>query len=706
MTEQDSSDSGTPTYFWQYDSSSVNGSAIINPVGHVVYSGTAFSYGGNSPQLLTTTTNTKFDAMGRIWNQQVCTLLTCHGSIPSYSLAYSYDLAGNQTNYSPDPQLVINQGYDSAGRPSSVTSTNTFGYGANIWTANIYGPVGLVKATFGNGIGEVLQYDNRLRLSSTYVCGPPCSQPLYSTSLAFYANGTISFNNDSINGSLYFSYDNLNRLLTVRPKAGPYNGMDLNEIYDSFGNRNQSMYVGGVLQPGASYSFTSANQISGFCYDAAGNLQDYKACPTNGSPHLYSYYGDGKLKSPDSGITTYIYDAEGRRVIESTSNSSSSSFDYIYNTNGTAMAITSYPQHSTAIHWLNFPVYGGGGRQLAIFGADTIHYDHLDWLHTLRAQTDVSGVVFQTFMNFPFGDNMLYGNSNASFTGKEFHFTGKERDAESGLDHFLFRNYSSSMGRWMSPDPAGMAAADLSFPQTLNRYTYVNNNPLSFTDPLGLDCAYLNDAGNGLQSFDQNSSSGECGRSGGYWVDGGLTNISINADAGTVQLTGTTNGTDQTSAFYQDTTAYVTDWHNTWTNPFNHVGISLAGKWPVGQNPKSDAAFQFGLLFNMGSGPGGALQSLTNTSVKGAIKPENRTGTLVKFAAIPVTGMQAQMIQNSINQAMQNPPNYSIMGGLDCSTWVQQVLGNAGINTGPAAPFPADLMNNLGSMYPVYPGHP
>jgi RHS repeat-associated protein len=505
MTEQDSSDTGTPTYFWQYDSSSVNRTSIINPIGHVVYSGTAFNYGGSSPQLLTTTTNTKFDAMGRIWNQQVCTLLACHGNIPPYSLAFTYDLAGNQTSYSPDPQLVINQAYDSASRLSSVTSTNTFGYGANIWTADNYGPVGLHVATFGNGVDEVLQYDNRLRLSSTYVCGSPCSRPfIYSTSLAFYANGTISFNNDSINGSLYFGYDNLNRLLAVRPKAGPYNGMDLNEIYDSFGNRNQSMYVGGVLQPGASYSFTSANQISGFCYDAAGDLQDYGLCPQNGSAHLYSYYGDGKLKSPDSGITTYIYDAEGRRVIESTSSSSSNSFDYLYNTNGTTMAIASYPQQPTAVHWLNFPVYGADGRQRAIFGAGTIHFDHVDWLHTLRVQTDASGAIFQTFTNFPFGDNMLTGNPGAQFTGKEFHFTGKERDAESGLDYFGARYYASTIGRFASADPyeivlrknQGKSANEqkqlldsfIANPQAWNKYAYGLNNPLKNID-IGGNCS-------------------------------------------------------------------------------------------------------------------------------------------------------------------------------------------------------------------------
>ena len=44
-------------------------------------------------------------------------------------------------------------------------------------------------------------------------------------------------------------------------------------------------------------------------------------------------------------------------------------------------------------------------------------------------------------------------------------------------------------GRWVSPDPAGLSAVDLSNPQTMNRYVYVANNPLSNMDPRGL-CTY------------------------------------------------------------------------------------------------------------------------------------------------------------------------------------------------------------------------
>jgi RHS repeat-associated protein len=64
------------------------------------------------------------------------------------------------------------------------------------------------------------------------------------------------------------------------------------------------------------------------------------------------------------------------------------------------------------------------------------------------------------------------------------HFTSKERDSESGLDNFEARYFGSSLGRFMSPDPLAGHVED---PQTLNRYTYVRNNPLNLTDPTGLD---------------------------------------------------------------------------------------------------------------------------------------------------------------------------------------------------------------------------
>ncbi|KAA6461076.1 hypothetical protein DYQ86_12500 [Acidobacteria bacterium AB60] len=65
------------------------------------------------------------------------------------------------------------------------------------------------------------------------------------------------------------------------------------------------------------------------------------------------------------------------------------------------------------------------------------------------------------------------------------HFTGKERDSESGNDYFGARYYASTMGRWLSPDPSNWGI-DFFYPQTWNHYSYVANNPLSATDPNGL----------------------------------------------------------------------------------------------------------------------------------------------------------------------------------------------------------------------------
>jgi RHS repeat-associated protein len=78
--------------------------------------------------------------------------------------------------------------------------------------------------------------------------------------------------------------------------------------------------------------------------------------------------------------------------------------------------------------------------------------------------------------------------------------TSKERDIETGLDYFLARYYSSTQGRFTSPDqfPGGAIEvfaeaasdnptfyADLTNPQTLNKYQYCVNNPLRYTDPSG-----------------------------------------------------------------------------------------------------------------------------------------------------------------------------------------------------------------------------
>ena len=64
-------------------------------------------------------------------------------------------------------------------------------------------------------------------------------------------------------------------------------------------------------------------------------------------------------------------------------------------------------------------------------------------------------------------------------------FTGYERDVESGLDYAQARYYAHAQGRFTSPDPLASSASPAN-PQTFNRYSYVNNSPLTTIDPSGM----------------------------------------------------------------------------------------------------------------------------------------------------------------------------------------------------------------------------
>jgi RHS repeat-associated protein len=114
------------------------------------------------------------------------------------------------------------------------------------------------------------------------------------------------------------------------------------------------------------------------------------------------------------------------------------------------------------------------------------YFDHEDPLGTERIRTNYAGSTASTYLSLPWGDGYSSTVNNAGGDQDNLHFAGLERDAESGTEHAQFRNYASVQGRWLGPD-SYMGSYDLTNPQSMNRYAYVLNNPLSFTDPLGLD---------------------------------------------------------------------------------------------------------------------------------------------------------------------------------------------------------------------------
>jgi len=117
-----------------------------------------------------------------------------------------------------------------------------------------------------------------------------------------------------------------------------------------------------------------------------------------------------------------------------------------------------------------------------------------DQIGSARLLTSAEGWPVQSYTFYPFGQDAA-----ASTNPNHYKFTGKERDAESGLDYFGARYYSSAMGRFLSPDWSAKVAsvpyAKLDNPQSLNLYSYVGNNPLAQTDPDGHDTCGSSDGG-------------------------------------------------------------------------------------------------------------------------------------------------------------------------------------------------------------------
>lgn len=150
-------------------------------------------------------------------------------------------------------------------------------------------------------------------------------------------------------------------------------------------------------------------------------------------------------------------------------------------------------------------------------------YYHGDHLGSARLMTDSGGNVTWSATYLPFGQEW-----NPQATANHYKFTGQERDPESNNDYFTARFYSNTLGRFLSPDPAGNAVADTAFPQSWNLYSYVMNNPLNFIDPSGLLCVDSNGVGMVDEKgspLDEDACAGK-----GAWIIPMFTEVQVKAD--------------------------------------------------------------------------------------------------------------------------------------------------------------------------------
>jgi RHS repeat-associated protein len=313
--------------------------------------------------------------------------------------------------------------------------------------------------------------------------------------------GNVLNLSDSVMGNWGFNYDYLDRLVGGQASTGNYAGQFACWSYDDFGNRtSQSIStVACTGTPKATFSavFAASNRVSSvttptgisFAYDNAGNIQ-------NDGRNSYYYDAEGRIcavSGPD-GLIGYQYDADGNRVGKGTitnpnicdvsQNGYKQTTDYVLDQANGQMTEVSFGSGTPT--WQHTDV-NANGTLIATYDGQGLHFYLNDPVGSRRVQTDPAGFPEQTCQSLPFGDQLYCTGSLTSPT--EHHFTGKERDGESGNDYFEARYYSSAMGRFMSPDWSAkeepVPYATMDDPQSLNLYSYVRNNPLSRTDPDG-----------------------------------------------------------------------------------------------------------------------------------------------------------------------------------------------------------------------------
>ena len=273
-----------------------------------------------------------------------------------------------------------------------------------------------------------------------------------------------------------FSYDARNRL-TGTTIAG-FGAKSF--AYDTLGNITQKGIVNDYLYGAGSagpHAVTTANGQS-YTYDANGNM-------VGGAGRTIAWTSYNKPRQISKGTTSVVFDYGPDRAR--------------YKQNKSVAGVTTTTLYFGKLyeqitkngvtekkHYINV-----GGSTIAIYnqystGAENIRYLHTDHLGSTDVITDEMGqaVERQSFDAFGSRRNTDWTGATGLLTSIETTrgFTGHEQLDEVGLVHMNGRVYDPVLGRFISADPQVQFASNL---QSYNRYSYVHNNPLSFTDPSG-----------------------------------------------------------------------------------------------------------------------------------------------------------------------------------------------------------------------------
>lgn len=412
-----------------------------------------------------------YDKLGRIYRE------TKKLDPGAYGHRFKYDRQGNLTELFYPDGTMANYEYNRAGQISLVELDGSW-----MVAKMTYNPLGQPQSYLqANDVATIMEYDpNELyRLRSKRL--RKNKQDLQQIEYLYDSVGNLTTLTESGTGGfskrVNYQYDDLDRLVYVDADdllgsslyTRSFDYTPIGNIHFTSSNRFYS-YDGHLGMSYASpHAVTSINGVN-YKYDENGNLTH------KGVTDAYEWNAYNRMSSSDGpgGYATYTYDHKGQRMTKTSLTSgvktkSVTPSKYVSVNNGD----TTYNVYAgdllvaTVDYTTSFPY------------ADT-YYPHNDHLSGTNVVTDAYGNIAQHIDYYPFGETRI-NQQNTAHDQRE-KFTGYELDSTSNLYYANARYYDGAIGRFISVDPW---EGDLTDPQTLNKYSYVLNNPLKYVDPTG-----------------------------------------------------------------------------------------------------------------------------------------------------------------------------------------------------------------------------
>ncbi|MBK8255404.1 MAG: hypothetical protein IPK82_22435 [Polyangiaceae bacterium] len=423
-----------------------------------------------------------YDKLGRVESVS----LEVIGSSPAMAGKIGYDLFGRMesltypTVKSSAPFAVV-QEYDAHGFTRKVQDRNS---DLTYWQLTGVDDAGrFAQEQMGNGVSTTHRtyFSAQQRLKS--ITTENAAGLVQSLEVEWDARLNLKSRTDDLqpqHTTERFRYDALERLTcsyfsAQEDLSAP---CDWSYQYAPNGNLTYKSDVGALEynDPAHPHGATTAGGAA-YQYDATGN----QTARPGGVKVAYTAFDLPRTITQPNGEITFGYDGDQKRVRKTTTTHETLYFVDLYErVKDAANAITERfyvrsPERVIAI------VTRGGNQP----GTTYVHTDHLG---SVDALTDADGKVTARRSYDAFGQrrNPEWGAPvPASFPDStSLGFAGHEDDGEIGLVNMKGRMFDPKLGRFVSTDPI---VQDWTFSQAWNPYSYVFNNPLTYTDPSGFD---------------------------------------------------------------------------------------------------------------------------------------------------------------------------------------------------------------------------